>query len=53
MAADVTCIWDNPYGGRIRIPGPGEELPEPAAVIILPVVHRTLHVKPKPPRRPK
>lgn len=56
MPADVVDFWHCPQADRIRIPGPGEEFAEPASIHILSVVHKTMHVKPKPakaPRKPK
>lgn len=52
MSADVISFWHCKQADRIRIPGPGEELPGPADVIILPCVrHERTPLAPTPTRK--
>lgn len=52
MSADVIDFMLGRYGHRIRIPGPGEQFSEPAAVITLPVIASCSPLKPTPTRQP-
>jgi|GEM_PF-3820228 len=52
MSANVIDIWAEPHGGRIRIPGPGEQFAEPGTVTVLPVL-RTERRRAKPAAAPR